>query len=193
MNLKTNKTQSLPGHIEKTVKAIEKFHAERSEEASTFQKVIEAITAQAGQPRFVAFLVILIAAWVGLNIGIFAFGREPFDTPPFFWLQGVIALIALLTNIFILTAQRREDQLANYREQLTLELAILADQKSAKIIELIEELRRDHPNIEDRVDHEAGALASPADPKAVLDAIKTRADESDLEKKAAKASGVKSK
>ena len=72
----------------------------------------------------------------------------------------------------ILTTQRREDQLAGHREQLTLELAILSEQKSAKIIELLEEMRRDDPSLKNRVDHEAAAMSTPADPQAVLDAIK---------------------
>ncbi len=71
----------------------------------------------------------------------------------------------------------REDQLAGHREQLTLELAILGKQKSAKIIELLEEMRRDDPSLRNRVDHEAAAMSTPADPQAVLDAIKDSHEE----------------
>ena len=75
-------------------------------------------------------------------------------------------------TILILTTQRREDELAGLREQLILELAILTEQKSAKIIALLEELRRDAPNISDREDRQAEALSTPADPNAVADALK---------------------
>jgi uncharacterized membrane protein len=50
---------------------------------------------------------------------------------------------------------RREYQLAQLREQLTLELAILSEQKTAKVIQLLEESRRDNPHIRNRVDQEA--------------------------------------
>ena len=56
--------------------------------------------------------------------------------------------------------------------QLTLELAILSEQKTAKVIELLEEVRRDNPLIQDRVDQEAEVMAQPADPKSVLNVIK---------------------
>ena len=79
-------------------------------------------------------------------------------------------------GIHILTTQRREDQLAGYREQLTLELAILGEQKSAKIIALLEEMRRDSPTLRNRVDEEATAMSVAADPQAVLDAIKETED-----------------
>ena len=99
-------------------------------------------------------------------------GLVPFDEPPFPWLQGLIGLAALVIASLILTTQRRDDQLATYREQLTLELSILAEQKSAKIIELLEELRRDSPSLHNRIDREAAAMATPSDPQIILEAIK---------------------
>lgn len=54
-------------------------------------------------------------------------GKAPWDEPPFAWLQGALGLLALYITILILTTQRREDELASYREQLTLELAILSE------------------------------------------------------------------
>jgi hypothetical protein len=38
---------------------------------------------------------------------------------------------------------------------------MLSEQKAAKIISLLEELREDHPEIRDRVDKEAAAMSSP--------------------------------
>jgi uncharacterized membrane protein len=75
-------------------------------------------------------------------------------------------------TVLILTTQRRDDQLAGYREQLTLELAILGEQKSAKTIALLEEMRADSPHLRSRADSEAAAMAVAADPQTVLDAIK---------------------
>lgn len=79
--------------------------------------------------------------------------------------------------VLILATQQREYQLAQLREQLTLELAILSEQKTAKVVQLLEESRRDNPLIRNRVDQEAEAMAQPADPQSLLDAIKeTHAD-----------------
>lgn len=56
---------------------------------------------------------------------------------------------------------------------MTLELASLTEQKVAKIIELLEELRRDSPEVRNRVDSEAHEMSIRSDPHAVLGAIKT--------------------
>lgn len=165
-------TPILPAHIEDTVRAIARLHAEHYEQASPLQKLVDRLTARAGRPEFVAVVSIVVAGWMALNSTLIILGRKPWDEPPFFWMQGIVGLAALYMTLLILATQRREDQLASHREQLTLELGILSEQKSAKMIALLEELRRDQPNVPDRMDREAIAMSKPADPQAVLDAIK---------------------
>ncbi|WP_158742324.1 DUF1003 domain-containing protein [Acidisphaera sp. L21] len=162
----------LPAHIEDTIAAIAKLHADHRQEAGALQRVVDRSTAWIGRPRFVAGLTICVALWVAGNLAAGAIGTSAWDAPPFAWLQGALGLLALYVTVLILTTQRREDQLAGYREQLTLELAILGEQKSAKIISLLEEMRRDSTTLHNRVDEAAAAMSVPADPQAVLDAIK---------------------
>ena len=167
-----DETPILPAHIEDTLKAIAKLHADHRQEAGRLQRLVERLTAWIGRPRFIAALTAFVALWIVSNVGMILAGTRPWDEPPFAWLQGILGLLALYVTVLILTTQRREDQLAGYREQLTLELAILSEQKSAKIIALLEEMRRDSPTLKNRVDEEAAEMAVAADPQAVLDAIK---------------------
>ncbi len=162
----------LPAHIYETVQAIARLHDQHDRQATPLQKIIEAITARAGRPSSIGLLTVIVVGWMGLNLILKTAGYQPVDEPPFYWMQGATGLAALYMTVLILATQRREDQLASHREQLTLELAIVSEQKTAKIIELIEELRRDSPDILNRIDHEAVAMAAPADPQAVLEAIK---------------------
>ena len=53
-----------------------------------------------------------------------------------------------------------------------MELALLSEQKTAKVIQLLEEFRRDTPQVHDRVDRQADAMAEPVDPQRVIEAIK---------------------
>jgi uncharacterized membrane protein len=117
-------------------------------------------------------LTIIAAGWISLNLLAAAVSDRPIDPPPFSGLEVAVSLVSLYIVVLILATQRREYQLAQLREQLTLELAILSEQKTAKVIQLLEESRRDNPLIRDRVDQEAEAMAQPADPQSVLEAIK---------------------
>ncbi len=62
--------------------------------------------------------------------------------------------------------------MANHRAQLILELSVVNDQKVSKIIELLEEYRRDNPAVSYRVDDAAAAMSTPSDTGGVLAAIK---------------------
>src|SRR4029077_15580435 len=108
---------------------------------------------------FLAALLLFVASWITLNLFLLANGYEAFDPPPFAWLAGLLALVSVGMASLILTSQRRADRLATRRDQLNLEVSILAEQKAAKIIGLLEELRRDSPDVHNRHDDEAKDMA----------------------------------
>ena len=184
-----SETPILPIHIEETIRSIARLHAEHHRNATALQRIVDRLTAFVGRPRFIGLLTVAAILWVGGNLALKSLGRTPLDPPPFVWLDGVVSLGALYITILILTTQRREDQLAQHREQLTLELAILSEQKTAKVIELLEEMRRDSPALRNRVDEEAAAMAVPADPQSVLEAIKESHAEAELLEETSDASG----
>ena len=68
-------------------------------------------------------------------------------------------------------AQRHENRLAEHRAQLTLQLAMVSEQKIAKLIELVERQRFDNPQMANRIDREAQEMAQSADPAAILQAV----------------------
>ncbi|MFI4974528.1 MAG: DUF1003 domain-containing protein [Caulobacterales bacterium] len=152
--------------------ATAQLRAEHRQETTALQQAVDRVTAIVGRPMFVAALALAITAWVAANLLTARLGFRSLDAPPFSWLQCAASTAALLVAALILTTQRREDQLASHRSQLILELAVLGDEKLSKIIELIEESRRDNPNIANRVDDQAASMSTPSDTLAVLEAIK---------------------
>ena len=105
------------------------------------------------------------------NLALPGFGRAALDPFPFPLLAAVVSTIALYLAAMILMTQRHDDEMATRREQITLELAILSEQKSSKIIALLEEFRRNDPNQGNQRDEVAEALAELADSQVVLEAI----------------------
>ncbi|HZZ70358.1 MAG TPA: DUF1003 domain-containing protein [Phenylobacterium sp.] len=154
------------------MQAIARLHIDHRRGATGLQRTVERLTRFFSRPRAVGLLAVLVAAWLLTNVVMSALGGQPFDPAPFNLLQAFTGIAALFMTIFILVTQRREDELSELREQLTLELALLSEQKAAKLIELMEELRRDLPNVRDRIDHQASALSQAADPDAVLEVLK---------------------
>jgi uncharacterized membrane protein len=173
-------TPILPAHIEDTIRSIAQLHAAHHHGASPLQRAADRMTRFMGRPRFIGLLTVLVTGWIAANLLLQELGYRAVDPAPFVWLELVVSLVALYMVVLVLTTQRREDQLAQHREQLTLELAILGEAKTAKIIELLEAIRRDSPTLPDRHDEQAAAMAAPADPQSVLDAIKHTHAEAEL-------------
>ena len=164
-------TPILPAHMSDTISAIAKLHADHERAASPIQRLIERTTEWLGKPRFLGEFTLFVAGWVSI-VGLqMKFYGSSFDPPPFNLLQGILTVLAVYITALILSTQRRAGQLASHREQLTLELATLAEQKSAKTIALLEEIRRDNPLLPNRLDEDADAMAQTADPEAVLKSI----------------------
>jgi uncharacterized membrane protein len=167
----------LPPHIEQTVDAIAELHRQHHRRATPSQHAVTQLTALVAQPRFVAALTLVFAAWIGLNGFAELAGYAPPDPPPFSYVQAMTGVFGVYVTLLILITQRHENQLEEARDQLTLELAILNEQKSAKIIALLEELRRDLPALPDRPDPEAEQLSQPADTQLVMEALRATTEE----------------
>lgn len=164
----------LPAHLDQSIEDLAKLHHEHRQSAGRRLRAIAGVTAWLSQPSVLLGIVAVVAAW-------FVYAVASGQGEPHSWamasLELVTAVLALLVAIVILVAQRHEDELAARRAELTLEFALLSDRRAAKIIQLLEELRRDTPAIVDRVDHESAELAAPTDPHAVLDELEKRSQE----------------
>ena len=150
--------------------------ARAESERSSSQRTIEWLTANIGRPRTIGALLLLLALWIAWNSLAKSSGGTPLDPPPFFWLQGAISLYASLVGTFVLATQNREKRHGDQRAYLELQVNLLAEQKTAKIIELLEELRRDMPTVRDRVDHQANAMQEPVDTVAVMQVLEETMD-----------------
>lgn len=166
----------LPPHIEQTVLAIAKLHTAHDERATPMQRLVDRLTAFVARPAFIGVTALVVIVWITANLALRRSEGWSLDNPPFPWLQGAAELVAIVITTLILTSQRRKDELSELREQLILELATMTEQKVAKLIALIEELRRDSPQLANRVDTEAEEMSAPADPEIVIEAIKEKVD-----------------
>jgi uncharacterized membrane protein len=167
----------LPSHIEQTVEAIAELHREHHRRATPSQKAVAQLTALVGRPRFVGAVTVVFGLWIGVNGFIKLAGFAPPDPPPYSYIQAITGIAGVYITLLILITQRHENQLSEARDQLTLELAIVNEQKSAKIISLLEEMRRDLPGLPNRPDLEAEQLGQPADTQAVMEALRANAED----------------
>jgi uncharacterized membrane protein len=162
--------------INQNIEAVLDFYMREDQRISRSQRIVERISLFAGQPLFLGLILLMVASWMLANVILRQLGLYEFDPAPFFWLQGGVGLGALLTATVVLTKQNRLERLAERRAHLDLKVTLLTEQKTAKLIDLLEELRRDLPNVKDRHDPEAAALQRSMNPDAVLAALDERSE-----------------
>lgn len=157
--------------ISQNLEAVLDFYSREDQKISGSQRALERISLAIGTPTYLGFVLFFVVLWLCINILMRALGRAAFDPPPFFWLQGLVGLGALLTTTVVLAKQNRLSRLAEQRAHLDLKVTLLTEQKAAKLIDLMEELRRDLPNVKNRPDPEAAALQQSMNPDLVLAAL----------------------
>jgi uncharacterized membrane protein len=164
----------LTGQVDETIESVAELERKALTDASLQQRTIERFTLAVGRPRTVVIILAVVAFWVVLNAVLRLLGRAQLDPPPYSWLQGLVSLTALLMTVVILTTENRQSETGEQRSRLNLQSTLLAERKTAKIIQLLEELRYDLPNVENREDREAEELTLPTDPHALVDELAKR-------------------
>jgi uncharacterized membrane protein len=152
------------------------FYTREERKMSRSQRILERISRLVGQPLFLGFILAFVALWIVANVGLRRLGIVQIDPAPFFWLQGMVGLGALLTATAVLSRQNRLAKLEERRAHLDLKVTLLTEEKAAKLIDLLEELRRDLPNVGNRHDPEAVALKKSMNPDLVLAALDERSE-----------------
>jgi uncharacterized membrane protein len=156
------------------IEAVLEFYTREERKISRSQRILERISGLVGQPVFLGFILLFVVLWMLANTVLRLFGMAEFDPRPFFWLQGIVGLGALLTATVVLIKQNRLAKIEEQRAHLDLKVTLLTEQKAAKLIDLLEELRRDLPNVRDRHDPEAAVLQQSMNPDLVLAALHER-------------------
>jgi uncharacterized membrane protein len=167
----------VPPHVSRAVESIAALHSRAMQAVGTHQKSIEQLTGHVGRPRTLYAMAGLVAGWVVLNCALLLAGRAPLDPPPFPGLQCCVSVAALLIGTMVLTSQNRQTRHSEQRSQLDLEVNLQAEAKVTKLIQLLEELRRDMPSVPNRVDLVASEMQEVADPHRVLSALEKRLQE----------------
>lgn len=138
---------------------------------TTLHRPIERFARLLGRPTFIFTALAVFLLWIVLNLNLHFFVHRSWDSPPFFWLQGLIGILGLFITSTVLISQARQARLAEQRSQLQLQIILLTEQRSAKIVALLEELRRDLPSVRDRLDEEADVMQQASNPQSILKAL----------------------
>jgi uncharacterized membrane protein len=167
MNTNAHSSESCDEHVG----VIGSMHGQAEKELGAHQRFIERLTGRLGRPTTLYLLFGIVFLWAMGNVLAATLNHLPWDPAPFFWLQGAVAFYAASIGTIVLITQTRQQRHSEQRAYLELQINLTSEQKTAKVISLLEELRRDIPSVHNRVDLEAEAMTHAVDTKAVMTAL----------------------
>jgi uncharacterized membrane protein len=164
-------SESNPAHINQNIESIAAFYVGEEQKIGRSQRLLERLSDFLGRPLYLGLMLGLVALWMFASIFAQQLGLKQIDPAPFYGMHLMLSLGAVITATVVLIKQNRLSKLEEQRAHLDLQVNLLTEQKVTKIINLLEELRRDLPMVKDRLDTEAIALQQPTDPQVVLAAL----------------------
>jgi len=164
-------SESRPQNLDQNIDSVLEVQKRESEQRSGAHRFVDRISRIIGRPSYLFGLAAFALAWIAINLLAPSWGLKPFDPLPFPVLDGILSLAALISTTIILIAQNRQTRIEQQHMHIALQVNLMTEEKVAKIINLIEELRRDLPMVKDRFDAQAASFAKKTDALQVLTAI----------------------
>lgn len=103
------------------------------------EAITEAIGGFAGTIYFVVLQLAVCGGWMLVNAGIVP-GLSPFDPFPYPLLSSITSLEAVLLTVFVLIKQNRISTVADRRDHLDLQVNLLTERETTRIIQMLDRL-----------------------------------------------------
>jgi uncharacterized membrane protein len=157
--------------IERNIEIVDKFRHDSESRKSFQDHLADLITRWSGSMLFVYLHVIWFAIWIALNEGVA--GLKPFDPFPFGLLTTIVSLEAIFLSTFVLVSQNRQAALADRRNDLDLQINLLAEYEMTRVLTLVDALAK-KLDIKDCDNEELAELEKDVEPEAVLRELERR-------------------
>ncbi len=164
------KRYPLPEQVLKNIETIISLQANQQRSIPWHEQLLTKIAAAFGRPQFLYAQLLFLIAW-GLCSHFASASLTSRNLPTLDLGEQGIDIASLLIATGVLVRQAQQDKISEQRSHLTLQINLLNEQKIAKVIELLEELRTDTPNVRNRYDWEANVMRKATDPQVVLDIL----------------------
>ncbi len=166
--------ETLPEQVLKNVETIASHHERHQQNTTVDRRVLNKIAAFFARPGFLYFQIGFFAVWIGCtNLAERNLIAKNF---PLFELHlHGLEVASLLISTEVLIAQAHQEKVEGERSNLNLQVNLVTEQKIAKLISLVEELRTDLPNVKNRDDLEADMMKQATSPQAILEVIQNNA------------------
>ncbi len=165
----------LPGPVIQNIEKVIGLQNRQEQNVPANERLLTKIAEASGRPQFLYYQLAALVTWWTCSRLIDA-GILNWNIPTLQLGDQIIDVASLLIATGVLVRQTRQDKISEQRSHLMLQINLLNEQKIAKVIELLEELRTDLPTVKNRYDWEADIMQKSTDPQMVLNILQDNLD-----------------
>lgn len=162
------RSPDLASVLHRNIEALQSRRMREAAAESRETRVARRVTDFAGSMLFVYLHLLIVAVWVAVNLG-WVPGLPRFD-PTFVVLAMVASVEAIFLSTFVLITQNRMLAAEERRNELDLQINLLAEHEITRLIALVTEMAA-KMGVESARDPELKELSRDVAPEAVLDEI----------------------
>lgn len=118
---------------------IKSFQLKVAKKRSTSIKLADFLTSTFGTMTFLTVNFVFFLAWIIVNSGRIA-GLTPFDPFPYTLLTMIVSLEAIALSIVVLVSQNRQSQIDTLRDEMDLQVNLIAEREITKILSILREI-----------------------------------------------------
>src|SRR4051794_19556483 len=141
----------------KNIDTVVRLEQASMESRSLGERVSDLFTRFMGTMSFVVCHLLLFAVWFVVNLGWTPL--KPFDPFPFGILTLIVSAEGVLLAIFVLVSQNRMSRQANQRAHLNLQIDLLAEQETTKVLQRLQRIAEAVGAAEEQEDVEVRRLS----------------------------------
>lgn len=134
--LRSSNARHLLDRLATRRQSIKSFRTRANRERTRAERYADKLIELVGSVPFLIFHVILFVVWLSLNARIIP-GTETWDPFPFGLLTMVLTLEQSLLTIFIIISQNRASEIADLRNEIDLQVNVLAEEEISKALKLL--------------------------------------------------------
>lgn len=151
--------------VMRNIRTIIELREEVARERGLQGRLADAITSFSGRMLFVYVHLVWFTLWVVLNSGFW--GLQAFDPFPYGLLTMIVSLEAIFLSTFVLISQNRQNETAERRAELDLQMNLLTEHELTRALLMLDAIQ-DKLGIPNDTDPELAELEQEVKPEDVL-------------------------
>ena len=160
-----SESKSIDAQSKQSIKAVSNLEHEALARRTTAETFSDFVVSQAGRPWVIAIHTLWFGSWMLWNTGRVP-GVPVFDPFPYMGLTTIVSLEAIFLSLFILVSQNRATRRADERAHLDLQINLMAERETTKMLRLLQALCAHH-GLAEAADSEVDEMLRETEPASI--------------------------